>query len=461
MTNLLLSEIDSDRWVKRKEDDLLNFKFDVSSVSSHFSTCGSSDFIDKRGVVGEELFHLSFSLKGALSAQRILKFSDAKMYKSQLISYCPELEYFITLNLWVPENDLERHEKFREIENALSKNDYNSLIELSGNYRLGGKDILDSQNFALAVLFRGDIQLKQTSDSKLSSWEYAPSLKRSGEISVFAAYSSPIFLASIKSDEKAVGEEKLDLFTGIFKINRVYDSKIDCQVLCCNPNRDSFFWKTNVNDVNFYDSDSTKLNLLNYDTKKYYVGLFGEKIFRKNSFYQREICLISSENIEFPEDILAHLLSEKLYYNYLINIGLFRAKAITNSKILKVCSLIQLNSTAQKFAKAIYRDLNFEIRFDINNMIKLYLSPFFEVVGEDIYYKPGVLQKLKSVEFIKFIKYMQALDIKDVNMAFAISKEINFNKFLDNFEFVKIYTYYSKRTLIEILLKNKGEWYFD
>jgi hypothetical protein len=451
--------IEFEKWINRLPIDVENFTSDLENLKKEFTiTKSTKKIIDGNGINGEWLFDLNFSLIDNSIAYRDINFSDFTQ-KGYLVAFCPELENFLTVILWMPESSKNKDKLniYHELNNRKNKDEY---LCVSGNYRLGGKlGKLTQQTFAKITnlgAFRGKLAFCQS--DKYSDWKTNPSINRSGEN--FAAHSSPAFMAPykhLKKDFSNVMEDKCTYFSGLFKINSIDENNLDILFICNISDENNFFYKNHVSNILISNEQRNKLN------EKYknniILGLFSEQIFRINNQFIRSFTLENFNVLDSAEDVLFQLLSQKLYYNYLLNVEKSKSTNF-NMDTLLVCNIESFEKECKRIALLMAKDrmINMLPKISIDYFIQLYLDPFFIRFDKNIYYVPRLVSQIQKKDFKNFIQFLDSLENNNLDELVALSKGTNFDVILDNLKFLNLYNYYSKRTLIKMISGRMELW---
>lgn len=411
--------IDKEKWEKRLIDDLNNFY-------SEENNC-----YDKIGIVGENIFSLSFDSKNSFNYLRNVQlYSTEEVKKNIFTALCPELESFVSLNLWFnnEENKKENIELYKRLKNYKENNISNNILKLDGNYRIT-KDCLGR-----ILKYHGKLSFE---DKQLNfyNWEDVPFLKNSGE--VFLYFKSPLFLSNENSEDSEIKEEEVFYFTMLFKkFDKVDDNEIMLEILNITDKYKKLikFKKYNEKELN---DDNLRL------------GLFKEIIIKKSNEYIREFEIVDFTEELKGEDILSHYLNLKLYYNFLLK------------NDLCICSKNEFDNLCNKEINYI----KFHLKKDVNVncfFLERYMKNF-RIIENRIYYIPFFLQNSDDKYIISFFNYINECSLKiDKNDVLLCLKHMSdnerFGKLKRNFDFYKKYIFLQKRSLIDILKKSEKKW---
>jgi len=416
-------DIETELWLKRFEEDEQNFVEDLP-VS-----------IDKRGIVGDNLFSLSLDSVGSdLSRRSISVFTGDLVAKGMFHALCPELESFITLTNWMGASDDRKETRvkyFKEIKRFLDEKSPNKICSIEGNYRIRRGD------YSTLNLFRGNVNIKEK-DDKFYDWSKAPYIKRSAE--TFAYFPSPIFMSTVPSGEISVAEDKVSYFTSIFRLKKIAGETATISLFyCTNPH-------TKEVDVIIKDGDLKEKLEANRDS--IFLGLFEEKIYKKKGDFFRDFVILESSDDLSGEEIAGHLVSLRLYYNYLKNRVLFLC---TDAELIERCKIVFYH-VSNSYKK--------KINISLDVFIKEFIEMYFIKIDNNWYYRPFILKDLNENEFRDFIKYLNLLKDKKPDMI-AMIKYLKYFKQKQHINFLNVYNFYSKRTLINMIETHKdqeGRW---
>lgn len=413
--------INGELWEKRIKEDSENYLKKISNFS------------DKRGIKGDELFNLTLDYRGARIAFRSVLTPSGDITKGLFQALCPELESFVTVCEWLGSSESRNQKKLLEYQNIkkyLEENDSSKLCELKGNYRLALND------YSRIITFYASINIIDKF-SNFYEWERVPFLKRSSEI--FDFYYSPIFMSSMKSNDKLISEEKFSFFTLIFKPIFIMNEFAKFEIFSCT--------NSSKKEVSCYIMNKELVKKLENDIGKIFLGLFADKIYKKNG-YQRELVLFNSSLELDGNEIAGHFVSQKMYYNYLLDRNLF------------ICSNENFEEYCRKTFFFIKKYYNKEVTINLDYFIKLYLSKFFVLIENSWYYKPYIFDELNTEEFIEFLQIINFSDkIKNPSKMIQIMKfNKKYSKFKKYLSFLNEYNYFSKRILINKINKYKNRW---
>lgn len=417
--------IDEEKMLKRKKDDEENFLKDATV----------SKFTDKLGIIGHSLFELTLDNYNSNIAHRSVSvFTGDLVAKGMFHALCPELETFITVTDWMGssvDRKKERVKYFQEFKRFIQEDDQDKICRIKGNYRIKRGD------FATVVLYLGDIIIKEKG-KRFYEWERVPFIKRSAED--FDYFMSPAFMSSVPSDEENVSEDKVSYFTLLFKVIDIYNNILKLAIYhCTNPV---------INEIEV-TVDPKLLAELKQNTNEYYIGLFEDKIYKKNKDIHREFVLLNLSPELNGDDIAGHFITQRLYYNYLKN---FNLCICTKEEFEKRCKTIFYH------VKTFYnKNIMFNSEFFKNSYIDAY---FIEYKG-NIYYKPYIFKNLNNEEYFELLDY---LEIKNKNkrdleeqskMMRLHSKYMKYDSYL---KFINQYILCSKRNLINSINNGVEKW---
>ncbi|RLJ01022.1 MAG: hypothetical protein DRP06_00490 [Candidatus Aenigmatarchaeota archaeon] len=413
-------EIDAEKWLKREKNDAEGF--------SKNRSCR----MDKEGIIGESLFELTLDNQSSnISHRSVSVFTGDRVAKGLFHALCPELETFVTLINWMGSNterNIKRLKYHQELIKFIEENKSDKICKIKGNYRIKKDD------FAEVILYRGCLNIEDKL-KKFYEWERVPFIKRSAE--TFAYFPSPIFMSSTPSNEEGVSEDKVSYFTLLFKIKNIQNNIVRLILYhCTNPYVKEL-------DVIVYDPDL--LDKLKQKTNEYFIGLFEDKIYKKNKSFNREFVLLKlSQELE-GNDIAGHFIAQQLYYNYLKDLELY---ICTKKEFQKRCNLVFYH-----VKKSYGKDVNQHCGL----FSQVYLDAYFVDIDDKIYYKPFIFKSLTNEEYIKFIAYLKQ-NRKEMDAAVErsdrIRLDLEYGKYKRYLEFLNNYNFYSKRTLIDII----NEW---
>jgi hypothetical protein len=182
--------------------------------------------------------------------------------------------------------------------------------------------------------------------------------------------------------------------------------------------------------------------LLSENSKGWYQGLFQEKIFRSGGAIQRIFEIIDVSSIQ-GDDFLGHMLSQRLYYNYIKN------------QDLKICTDDELYARYESLVKQMYRTYGLDAELDFKRFKLLYLNNYFVNLNENWYYKPYLFKDLNIELYSKFLDYLDGKypykDQKGYEFYESLKIQKDFNEYINRFNFLKLYNKYSKSELIELI----------
>lgn len=416
-------DIDTELWLKRFDEDEQNFVNDLFVG------------IDKIGIIGNNIFNLSLDSIGSdLSRRSISVFTGDLISKGMFHALCPELESFITLTNWMGASDDRKEDRvkyFKEIKRFLDEKSPNKICSIEGNYRI------TRANYSTLLLYRGNIVIKEKGD-KFYDWSKAPYIKRSAE--TFAYFPSPIFMSTVPSDEMSVAEDKVSYFTSIFKLKKISSETATISLFyCTNPH---------LKEVDVMIKDNDLKEKLEEDRDAVFLGLFEEKIFKKRGEFFRDFVLLECSNNLSGEEIAGHLISLRLYYNYLKNRDLLLC---TDEELIERCKIVFYH------VKNSYKK---KINISLDEFLKDFIENYFIKVNDKWYYRPFILKDLNESEFKDFIEYLDMLKEEKPNMV-AMIKYMKYFKLKHFLDFINKYNFYSKRTLINMIDVHKdleGRW---
>jgi hypothetical protein len=412
------NDIDTEKWDKRSSEDNSNFLKDISKYVG----------VDGRGIKLGDLFDLSIDQKNIeITFRNVYITNKEKSIKDIIHGLCPQLESFITLINWIGPSDNKNETRFNYHNEIKELKDFyeDKIVKIIGNYRL------KKENYSTILVGWSNLSINDK-EKYFYDWENVPFIKRSGE--TFTVYSSPVFMSSLKSEEKNVCEDKLNYFTAIFSINKISEKEININIYNC-ASCDALEL-----DLMFNSELFSKLN-----KESFFLGLFCEKIYRVNKSFNREFLLVNLKEIE-GVDIAQHFILERLYYNYLINRDLL---VCTKNELIERCKIV---------FNQIYRDYKKQINIDVDMFIRLYIKIYFEEVDNNIYYNPLIIQNGINIPLLN--KYVLKNREKELNPKEKLDflgsvKEVYlYEIFRKKLEFLNKYNYYSKRTIIDLINKN-------
>jgi hypothetical protein len=420
-------DIDYEKWLNRAEIDEINFSEDVS------------DIMDKLGVNGNFLFDLTLDNQNSILGYRNITVPQGEtVTKAMLHSLCPELECFVTLTNWMgseSERKIDRVKCSQVLKQFIIEKDENKVCRIRGNFRLRKKE------YANVILYYAHIEIADKIKN-LYKWTLAPFLKRTAE--TFCYFPSPIFMSSVRSSEENVSEDKVFYFTAIFIIQSITNNIVKIGLINCTNKY--------LDDVEIFVYDKNVLEKVKNSREGIFLGLFEDKIFRKGGKFNREFVLLDlSEKLD-GNDIAGHLISQRMYYNYLKN------------RELKICSDDDLKRRCQTVFYQINNTLGEQVTFPIDHFYNYYLETFFINVKGFWYYIPFIINSFDKQKFDEFLSYlsMSKLGLKDIiegNKRIELAKlQGKYDIYKKYLEFVNTYNFYAKRTLIDIInsLKDKN-----
>lgn len=420
MQNFVIGEIDDEQWEYRENFYLPEFLKKLKDLS-----------IEKDGIGIKLPFNITlFSSGSTVDYRSVLISSKKQVDKGIFHSLCPELESYVTLINWMPEDNDTNYFKFQ---------DFTKCKDLSQNYKIQGKYRICKDSFFSILPYYCNI-VNSVVDMK-HSWITAPYLKRSGEL--FGVYPSPLFMSKLHSQRKNVSEERINYFTAPFKILNIKNDK--ASILFLNTTSRS---KTNSG----YDILIDKIIASKIKCGNIYIGLFQESIY-KSEGYQREFILkdIGVENS--TKEIVGHFILQWLYHNYL--------KKVNGDEInLYLCTYDDLLRYIERTLKKVNLILENNNKLDDNFYLE-YLGNFEHhikiIEKEYIYYCPFLLSHLSKKEFKDFILTIN--NFSDIHPYELMPHEKM--KFFDdkrNIKILNLYNSYSKRVMIK-LLNSKDSYY--
>jgi len=406
-------EIETELWLKRFDEDEQNFVKDISIG------------IDKRGIVGESLFNLSLDSVGSdLSRRSISVFTGDLVAKGMFHALCPELESFVTLTNWMGATEDRKEIRvkyFKEIKRFLEEKNPNTICSIIGNYRIKRAD------YSTLLLFRGEVNIKDKG-KMFYNWSKVPYIKRSAE--TFAYFPSPIFMSSVPSQEISVAEEKISYFTSIFRIKKMMgDTATISLFYCTNPH---------TKEVDVIIKNEMLKQKLEINRDSIFLGLFEEKIYKKKGDFFRDFLILECSEDLKGEEIAGHLVSLRMYYNYLKNRDLLLCN---NEQFITRCKTVFYHITTSYKKK---------INISLNEFIEYFIQDYFIQIGDNWYYRPFILKDLTKSEFRDFIDYLNLLK-KEKRDMIAMIKYLKYFKQKQFLDFVNTYNLYSKRTLINMI----------
>ena len=418
-----IKDLDRNRWEYRLQEDSKNFFQEIKTK------------VDEIGIVGEELFSLTFNNQNAFNDFReISTITGSKTTKELCYALCLELESFISIKNWLGSEDnrnlerIEFHKKFEKYKKGELKS---TVLKIYGNYRIC-KDCVGQ-----ILLFRGN-PIFEEKEISFNDWRLTPFLKRSGEN--FAYLQSPLFLSPVTSSKENISEEKITYFTLLFNYyEKINDLRVKLKVF----NASNQFYTLCEFDI----QDASKYKLFQTHSD-FFLGLFKETIYKHQNKYERKLILIDVSEPLNGEEILAHFLTLKLYYSYLLSRNLCVCSKDEFNELMKY----QIYYTKKQYEKEIVNCQFFK---------KLYLNDFFREIDNEIYYIPYFLHD-KPNNYIKvLLKYIQLKTKKNISIIekmnlYNLSKI--YQKDYENLDFIQKYIFYQKRTLINLLEKRESTW---
>jgi len=414
-------QIQIEKWDNRGKSDTDNF---IDCVST---------YADNLGIKGDKLFDLTLdNNSSSICTRKVSLGIGGSASKGMFHSFCPELETYVTLTNWLGDSStrkkerLQYHKILREFNESKEEN---KVCKIDGNYRIKKGD------FSNILIYLSKIEIKDKKKNFLD-WPKAPFLKRSGETLNY--FPSPVFMSSVKSELQNVAEERIYCFSAIFKFVSLKNNLMTIKILnCTNP-----YYK----DIEVLAEDKELIEKLKDISCSTFIGLFEDKIYRKNS-YQREFVLHMAEKAS-GDMIVAHLLTQRMYYNYLMEGNLY------------ICSNSKLRNRYESLCRRVFEEYNEELELPFDLFCKFYFGDYFVNINDNWFYRPYVLQKLDSQtfdEFLNFLSECQDNTDEDITKLIALrQKKDKFQKYKLYLEFINNYNYYSKRTLIEII--NNERW---
>lgn len=405
--------INQEKWNKRKEEDEINFSNEIF-------------FLDKRGVKGDNLFNLTLDNLGSEIRHRLVTVvTGQNVDKGMVIALCPELECFVTLIDWMGPGTNRKKERlayYHKLNSFINSKDNNKVCKIKGNYRL------KRENYSTITISWGNVEIEEK-DKIFYEWERVPFLKRSAEN--FSYFPSPIFIPPVVSKEECISEERVLYFTSMFKLKLLENERA---VLC-------FFYSTSPyqkeTEVIIYDPKI--MDQLNKNRDSIFLGLFEDKIYRWKKDYEREFVLVSlSEKLDGNE-IAGHLITQRMYYNYLKN------------RSLKICSDEELKNKCKTLFFQIEKTYQKPVNMPFDFFIRTYLEAYFIKVDSVWYYKPYLLKDLNKEEFSEFLEYTSAPEDNKEKVLYLLKLRKKYQKYKNYLDFINIYNFYSKRTMIDLI----------
>jgi len=415
-------QIEIEKWENRGKADTENF------IDSTFK------YADNLGIKGDKLFDLTLdNNSSSICTRKVSLEIGGSASKGMFHSFCPELETYVTLINWLGDSSTRNKERLnyhKILKEFNESKEGNKVCKIRGNYRI------KKGEFSNILLYHSKIEIKDKKKNFLD-WSKAPFLKRSGETINY--FPSPVFMSSVKSELKNVGEERIYCFSAIFKFVSLKNNLLSIKILNCTNTYDKA--------VEVFVEDKELIEKLKNDSSSTFVGLFEDKIYRKNS-YQREFVLHMAEKSS-GDMIVAHLLTQRMYYNYLMEGN------------LHICSNLKLRGRYESICRRVFEEYNEELELPFDLFCKFYFGDYFVNINDNWFYRPYVLQKLASQEefkeFLDFLSECQdTVDDDIIKLIELRQKKEKYQRHKIYLEFINNYNYYSKRTLIEII--NNERW---
>jgi hypothetical protein len=422
---IILPELDPRKWENRIFNDNKNFLNDLNVP------------YDEKGIIGENLFPLSLdnTHQDVIRAIRSLKvISGETVDKEIFTALCPELENFVSFVNWLGSVDSRNNKHLeykKKIKSFLEDTEGKNICVIKGNYRIS------KENYAVILPFRGEFDIVDNKDPL--EWEFAPYLKRTSE--TFSAYPSPIFTSpindlSLGGDSKK--EKKLFCFTApfIFQYSDLDELTLKIVSGTSPAPRDINKIKSALSSKNF--------NILTKEKEGIFIGLFAN-IIDENKKWSIYLINISRNKLS-GEDLIAHLLITRMYYNYLINLDSLLVSELDSLKRYIKTLGYQTEKTFNMYIPLI----------DFEKFYKKYLEGYFYINNNQVYYIPKCLKgECREIgEFLEYLKSFNSRDKCNGNewlMKIGITKVKQFEKSLKVLNFIKQYNTYSKRDLIELI----------
>jgi len=417
-------EIEAERWLKREKEDMTNFSKEIPHL------------MDKRGVIGDMLFDLTLDNQSSnISHRELSVFTGDRVAKGIFQALCPELETFITLINWMgssSERKTHRVKYFQELKQFIIENRTSEVCKIIGNYRIKNGE------FATVILSWADVEISKK-EKTFYDWWRVPFIKRSAEN--FAYFTSPVFMSSAPSNEKNVAEDRVSCFSLLFKIKNIQNNIVRIDIPHCTTPY------TKETDVIIYDQKL--LDSLSKSMDTYFIGLFEDKIYLKNKYFHREFVLLNiSEELD-GNDIAAHFITQRLYYNHL------------KDQQLYLCSKEEFQKRGSLIFYHVRKSYNKEVTMPFEFFRKMYLEAYFVDIGDKIYYKPFIFKNLDKESYAEFMQYLKGKkdNPKEITNLLELMKlHKKYNKHASNLEFLNRYNFYSKRTLIDSIKKWEEKW---
>ena len=390
--------------------------------------------VDKHGIQGREIFDLTLDNQNSKASNRLVSLKDGdRAAKGMFHALCPELESFITVTNWMgPVNEKKSHriEAQRKFMRYIQEGKKDEVCKIKGNFRIKNPD------FSTVLLYRAETEVVQR-DSDFYDWERVPFLKRSAE--VFDCVTPYGFMSTIKSSGYEVVEERVVYFTSLFKLKNVTNNIANITVLSSNMHEDR--------EAKVLVHDPQILSSLKKDADSVFEGLFIDKLSKKQE-NSRAFELLDVSDKMYGNDISAHIISQKLYYNYLKDMNLH----VTSKK-----SFSYICNKVFKDVENMYNEKVDILSFDL--FWKLFLERYFVEYNDQIYYKPFVIKGIPSDKMGEFSYYLYT-DKSELNNDLLKARTLHqkYWEYEKRIDFLNKYNRHSKINLIAYVNLRPKKW---
>ncbi|WP_290595947.1 MULTISPECIES: hypothetical protein [unclassified Archaeoglobus] len=379
--------------IKRGKNFLLTLKLDLEKVLEIVNQNGIH--VDKNGLIsGDELAPITVSLlseKGETPGEET--FVGILSFRIHYHGISPELENFVSIVLWPSKKSKQTLEKILlEVSGRKDR-----ALKFEGNYRIRlPNEVHPYRAERISV-----------EESKVYEWLYAPYFKEIGE-TIFARV-SPINFRKIYI--RTIGEEYekkyVNLKTCVGIVKNIRDGEVSLKI----PYLDSQSRKRSY-IVKYHRRIQNKVETLKKGDKVAFL-VFEEVNSSNEDSHIPEHVIFQMERVDTGY-ILGHILSFFLYNYYLLR---KRLLVMERTDFKKVFNFLQ--NITYRFCKDV-SDIHPQFLENVDLFFSAYLSPFFMIHGDEIYFKPFYLRsKIRDsldiiLRFDQKLRFGDSIEIIDL-----------------------------------------------
>jgi hypothetical protein len=304
-----------------------------------------------------------------------------------------------------------------------------TFLKINGNYRLCANDLGE------VLLFRSSSTFTKR-DTNIFHWRRVPFLKRSAEL--FHYFQSPLFMSKVLSNDTHAVEERISYFTLICTlVASITDNIIRVEIFSAtNP-----FSK----QCDFEIDSNLKKKLI---FGKAFQGLFKESIVKQKNEYHRKFELIDFDQDISSEDVVAHMVTLKMYHQFLI----------TNN--MAICSESELSELIKKHFRYANKVTNSSLG-ENPFFHKYFLDEYFREIDGYVYYIPYIFKEKDNKFILSLINYITLREKKILTLfeQLELTRETaTYGKYYYWLKFKELYTFFQRRTLIDKLNERSELW---